>query len=377
MLVEAAGRVGVPGVRLARDGQVDEPVALDPLPEGPRALGRDDAAVLGDLGQLGGAHGIGLAGRHGARQLGVADGQRLHALEGDEHARELVALGHGVLVGQVVEARQRGLDVGADLPEARAHAALGTQAGVPAGALLVELGEDAGLVGVVPGGLLRAHNGVAARAARPVRDHDVALGGHVVVRHGEVDLLAVVHVAHVLERVAAQLGEGGRRLGAAALLAHDELARLDGDGLEGEVVPQHQAAQLGRGNRALIAQVGRRLDERALHVEVGLGRLGPMAQALHALVHAAVVLPCGMRRGPRGRGVRAHRGERVADRLEARVVERGGCSVPLDGRRFARTHGDLSRTGVPRHINPRFPPGRSRVRAAGRAGAPSSAPRAP
>ena len=377
MLVEAAGRVGVPRVRLARDGQVDEPVALDPLPERLRALGRDDAAVLGDLGQLGGAHGIGLVGRHGARQLCVADGQHLHALERDKHARELVALGHGVLVGQVVEARQRGLDVCADLAEARAHAALGAQAGVPAGALLVELGEDACLVGVVPGGLLRAHDGVAARAARPVRDHDVALCSQVVLGDGEVDLLAVVHVVHVLERVAAQLGEGGRRLRAATLFAHDELARLDGDALVREVVAQHQAAQLRDGDRALVAQVGRRLDERALHVEVGLGGLGLMAQALHALVHAAVVLPRGMRRGARRRLVRAHRGERVANRLEARVVERGGRVGLADARRLACVHGDLPRIGIPCHINPRFPPARSRARAAGRAGAPSSAPRAP
>lgn len=326
VLVEPAGRVGVPRVRLARDGQVDEPVALDPLPEGPRAAVRHDPAVLRDLRELRRAHEVGLGFGERQGELGVALGEHRHRIERDEHAGKLVALGDGMVVGHVVERVDGRPDVGADLVEARVRPALGAQARMAAGALLVELREDARLERIVPGGRLGAHDLLAARAAPPVRDDDVGLRREVVIGHAEAHLLAVVHVVHVLERVAAQLREGRRRLGAAPLLAHDQLAGLDGDRLFREVVAQHHAAQLRRGNRPFMGQVGLGLDQGALHVEVRLGRLGLVAQALHAVVHAAVVLPGGVRRHARRRRMRAHAGERRLDGVEPPAREASlGC----------------------------------------------------
>ena len=83
-------------------------------------------------------------------------------------------------------------------------------------------------------------------------------------------------------------------LGPASLLAHNQLAGLDANGLALKVVMEHLAAKLGDRKRALIAPVCLGFDERALHIDVRLRGLALMTEHLDTVVHAAILLPCGM-----------------------------------------------------------------------------------
>ena len=92
------------------------------------------------------------------------------------------------------------------------------------GALLIELSEDAGLESEMPLLGLGSHDLLAKSAVLPIRNDDLLLDAQVVLGNLEVDLLTIVHVVHVLERMAAKLGEGRGSLGTATLLAHNQLA---------------------------------------------------------------------------------------------------------------------------------------------------------
>ena len=94
--------------------------------------------------------------------------------------------------------------------------------------------------------------------------------------------------------MAAKLGEGRGSLGTATLLAHNQLAGLNANGLALKVVMEHLAAKLGDRKRALMALVSLGFDERALHIDVRLRGLALMTEPLDTVVHAAVFLPCGM-----------------------------------------------------------------------------------
>ena len=294
MLVEAARGVSVPRVRLAGDSEVDKPVALNPLPVGLRALIGHNAAVLRDLAQLLSTLGIALLLSHLGSKVGIAVGKHGGCVNGDKHTAQLVTLLESLIVVQIVNGIESILDLLLDFGKAMGHAALGAQAGMTAGALLIELSEDAGLESEVPLLGLGSHDLLAKSAVLPIRNDDLLLDAQVVLGNLEVDLLAIVHVVHVLERMAAKLRESRGSLGPASLLAHNQLAGLNANGLALKVVMEHLAAKLGDRKRALIALVSLGFDECALHIDVRLRGLALMTEHLDTVVHAAILLPCGM-----------------------------------------------------------------------------------
>ena len=169
MLIEVAGVEGIPSVQLGDDGQVAEPVVLEGLVEIARGAGRDMAADLGDLQQPGAALGARLAAGPFPGQGGVAFREEDEGVARDVKRPERLAFLVGLRVVEEIEPRNRCgylfLEVehplGIDLV---------VQHGVARGALLHELGEDPGVVGLLPFRRELGEHPVAHRAAAPIRD---------------------------------------------------------------------------------------------------------------------------------------------------------------------------------------------------------------
>ena len=287
MLVEVAGGVGVPGVELGGDGQVGEPVGLDGLIEGLGLVSGDHVAVGGDLEQLLLALLVGALLGHLAGQLGVTLAQDDDSVAADAHGVELVALVNSLGVVHVVQIVQRLLDVLLVIQIALFIDLHGAD-GVAGAALLHKLGEDAGGIGRLPLVGHAVQNLLAHGALLPVGDDLLLLNLQVLLGDREVNHLAVVHVVHVFQRVAAQLREAGRGLGIVALLADDQLAVADVECFVGKDVLQGQGAQLRDGYLALVHLIGLCLQDSALHVNAGLGLHAQLSELLNTIVHTKI-----------------------------------------------------------------------------------------
>ena len=288
VLVKVSGGVGVPRIELRSHRQVGKPVGLDGLIEGFRLTGRHHVAVGGNLQQLLFPLFIGAPGGHFPGKLPIALAQDHDGVAGDEHGVELVPLVQSIRIALVVQLGQGRPDV-LLVVEISLLVELGGAHRVAGAPLLHELGEDAGLIGVLP---LLGHavqDPAAHGPVLPVGDDLLLLDVQVLLRDGEVAPRPVVHVAHVLQGVAAQLREGGGGLGTGPLLPHDQLAFADVQGLMGEDMLQRQGPQLRHGHPALVHLVGLRLQDGPLHVDMGLGLHAQPSQPADALVHAPLL----------------------------------------------------------------------------------------
>ncbi len=248
-------------------------------------------AVGGDLQQLLSADLIGAAIGHLPGQLPIALSQNHDGLAGDGHGVQLVPLVQGLRVVLEVQRGQGLADVLLVVQVALLVQLHGAH-GVPRSPLFHELREDAGGVGLLP---LRGHavqDTAAHGAVFPVGDDLLLLDLQVVLRHGEVDYGAVVHVVHVVQGMAAQLRKGGGGLGIIPLFPYDELVLADVELFMGEEVLQHQGPELRDGHLALVHLIGLRLQDGPLHVDVGLGLGADLTKSPDAVVHAAFFRLC-------------------------------------------------------------------------------------
>ncbi len=123
------------------------------------------------------------------------------------------------------------------------------------GALLHELGEDPGIVGLLPfRGQLGEHS-VAHRAAAPVRDDRFFVELEGLGLHPVPGLGAGVEDAEVLETVAGQLGERRGRFWARSPLADDEFLFAQVNGLVAAEVQKGQRSEHGSRVAALVGLV--------------------------------------------------------------------------------------------------------------------------
>ena len=154
-------------------------------------------AVGGDLEQLLLALLVGAGLGHLTGQLGVALAQNDNGVAADAHGVELVALVNGLGVIHVVQLGQRLLDVLLVIQIALFIDLHGAD-GVAGAALLHELGEYAGGVGLLPLVSHAVQDLFPHGTALPVGNDHFLLNLQVVLGDREVDHLAVVHVVHVL-----------------------------------------------------------------------------------------------------------------------------------------------------------------------------------
>ena len=182
---------------------------------------------------------------------------------------------------------------------------LAVQHGVAGGALLHELGEEAGLVSGQPLGLHLGEDPLALGLAAPEGDDLVAvdrLHGGV---HLEGSLRPGVQDVQVLQAVGGDLGIGGRGLGGGAALADDQLAGADPDRLVGQDVAEGHGPldrdRLALGRAALV-EVGQQPG--ALRGQARDGGEALLAQAADPFVHGVnlrCVLPVRIPPGGAGR----------------------------------------------------------------------------
>ena len=286
MLIQTAGRVCVPGVKLTGNADMHEPVLLNCLPEGLGLVGGYPAAVLGNLQQLCLAFGAGFFRGHLFGKVSVAVGKDYDGITVDSHGLQLIELAVCVHVVEEVQLGDGVFDVLLVIKEALFEYLAGAY-GMAGAALLHELGKYAGLICQLPFGGHGVYYLVTGAAVLPVGDDDLFLQLHVLFGNGEVDKVAVIHNLHILQGMAAQLGEGGGSLGGVALFAYDKLAIGDLDALALKVVLEGGGSHFGYGHGAVIQLVCLGHELCALHVDVGLGLNALLAQHLYPCVHSA------------------------------------------------------------------------------------------
>ncbi len=285
VLIEPAGIERIPGIVLGDDAEVDEPVHLERFPEIARRLGRDAVADGRDPLQLLLAGRVLLRFRQPASRLGVTAGEGDNGIAAHGHGPELLLLVVGFGVPHEVEGGQSRGDVALEVIEALL-VDLAVEDGVTGSALLHELGEHAGLVGVDPSRGHLGEDAVPLRPPLPERDDLLGVDAPCFLVGGEGGLFAVVKIAEVLDRMDADLGVGRGRLGRGPALPDDELAVVDDDGLslhemlEGQGV-LHRPGQ-GECLRSLV-ELGHEPGPLGRDRRLGLERLCP--ELLDAVVH--------------------------------------------------------------------------------------------
>ena len=288
MLVDVAGVHGVPAVELGDGAQMHEPVHLNGLPQVAGRMGRHPAADVGNLLQLLPTLGVLFFCSHLLSQLGMALGKENGGVARHGHGFQLLLLVGGLRVVDVVESADAVLDTSLHVEQSLAiHLAVHSR--VACGTLLHELGEHAGMVGLLP--LLRhvVEDAFALRLALPVRD-DLALVGVDVLLRDVVRLqLARVERVQVFHRVARQLRKCRHGLGHRSALANDELVGADVDGLLLANLIEVLRTQHGNRHRAVVLLVELGFDECALDGERCRGVEVLLAQPTNAVVHAAKV----------------------------------------------------------------------------------------
>ena len=247
-----AGAEGVPGVLLRDDAQVDEPVGLQRLLEVARRVCRNVPADIRDLLQFRPAFRIAFRGGHLFRQFRMAFGEADDGIGRHIHSLEFLLLVPGQRIVEEIEAVEAFGDFALEVEQALVVDDV-AQHGVARRALLHELGEDAGLVGVLPGGLHFREDAVAHAVALPVGNDLLLLDAARLVVHAVGDLLAGVQDFEVGQRVAADFGVGGGALRPRSTLPDDELFRPDIDGPMLQHVGQRTGAQHGRRERPGVA----------------------------------------------------------------------------------------------------------------------------
>ncbi len=159
---------------------------------------------------------------------GVAAGEGDHGRGGRFHGQQLFLLGQRQRVVMEIEGPPGGADLGLQVAEPLGVDLFAAD-GVAGGALLHELGEHARLIGGEPFGGHLGEQLLAHGLAAPVGDD---LRGEIAAHRGadaEAGLLAPVQHVQVVQRMAGDLGVGGRGLGRRAPLADDQLVGQDDD----------------------------------------------------------------------------------------------------------------------------------------------------
>ena len=263
-----------------------KPVHLYGFPQVAWGVGRYPATYVGNLLQLFLSLRVLLLGSHLLGQLGMALGKEDGGIARDGHGLQLLLLVGGFRVVDVVEARDLLFDAGLHVEQSLVvHLAVhGRMSG---GALLHELGEHTGVVGLFP--LLRhvVEDALALRLALPVGDDLALVGVDVLLRDGVALQLALVQRVQVLHRVTGQLGECGHSLGQWPALAHYQLVVADVDGLLLANLVEVAGAQYGCGHGAVVLLVECGFDEGSLDAERSWSVEVLLAKAAYAVVHAA------------------------------------------------------------------------------------------
>ena len=169
---------------------------------------------------------IGFGCRQRVESLGVALGPQDQRLGGDVHGPQLFLPVQGLRVAEKIETRQMRGDLKAHIGHPQPIDFV-TARGVARRALLLEFGEDAGLVGRDPfighvGEYLLAH-----RAALPEGDDFLGVEPPGFVIDGVGDLGPRIEDLKVFKRVQADLGIGRRLLGRRAALGDDQFVVSD------------------------------------------------------------------------------------------------------------------------------------------------------
>ena len=151
VLIQTSRRVSVPGIELAGNAYMHEPVLLYCLPEGPGLMGGYPAAVFRYLKELCFALLVGLLRGHLLCQIGVAVGKDYDSVAVYGHCVELAALFVCFLVVEEIQPGYGVLDVLFVIEEALFEYLAGAY-GMTGAALLHEFGEYAGLIGQLPFG---------------------------------------------------------------------------------------------------------------------------------------------------------------------------------------------------------------------------------
>ena len=246
VLVQAARIEGIPGIELGDHPQVNEPVVLKRLMHGIRRTGRDLPADGCHLAQLCLPVRIRLLPGHAVENLRMPFCVSDQGLCRDLHGPELLPF----VIGLGITHEIQPLDGIPDLPDKVQHTRpvnLIPQNSVPGGPLLLKLGKDPGLIGILPLPVQVVEDPFPVGPSPPVgNDHLLECLPRFCI-HLKRYLGASVQDVQVLQRVQVDLRIGGRRLGCGAPLTHDQLAGIDADHLVLQQIPEGHCTLHGNG----------------------------------------------------------------------------------------------------------------------------------